>query len=251
MMQNITLQNTQQIASQSDTNVKTFRTMTIKLMSPLFATAALMMLAACTTPSTLMPATEARIDAAAAPKMASEQLLHYLLTVRAMTPTDFVAEKERVRADFLHHKTEFNRIKLALLMALSPSMGSNVTATSLAAANSADDAELTTLLEPLTASSASSSISTPRDLQALAMLIQGWTQDRKKLREQLRDSLNRTQMTRRDELSSQSEARILRAKVEDLEKKLDALKSIERSVSVKSDARNNPAPSTRTDGNPK
>ena len=226
--------------------------MTKKITSLLSATAALLMLAACTTPSTLVPAAEIRSGPGLAPQITSEQLLHYLLTARAMTPSDFAAEKERARAEFLHNKTEFNRLKLAILISLSPAMGTGIaTAPLAAAANSAEDTELTTLLEPFTYSVASSANATSSDLRALAMLIQGLVQDRKKLRDLLKDALNRTQIARRDELSLQSEARILRAKVEELEKKLDALKSIERSVSVKSDARNNPTSSPRIDGNPK
>ena len=233
------------------TKSKMSRTINIKLTSLLFAIATLLMLAACTTPSTQAPAQGIRAKTEPAPMM-SEQLLNYLLTARAMTPTDFASEKERVRAEFLHDKTEFNRMKLAILISLLPATGPSITTTPLAAAaNIAEDTELTTLLEPFTNSLASSSNATSPDLRGLAMLIQGLVQDRKKLREQLKDSLNRTQITRRDELSSQSEARILRAKVEELEKKLDALKSIERSVGVKSDARNGAAPLTRTDGTTK
>ena len=226
--------------------------MTKKITSLLSATAALLMLAACTTPFTQAPAQGIHAKTELAPQITSEQLLHYLLTARAMTPSDFAAEKERARAEFLHNKTEFNRLKLAILISLSPAMGTGIaTAPLAAAANSAEDTELTTLLEPFTYSVASSANATSSDLRALAMLIQGLVQDRKKLRDLLKDALNRTQITRRDELSLQSEARILRAKVEELEKKLDALKSIERSVSVKSDARNNPTSSPRIDGNPK
>ena len=195
-------------------------------------------------PALPLPA-EARIIIEPAPKLVSEQLLHYLLEARALSTGDLMAEKERVRADFSRSKTEFSRMKLAILIAI-PSA-----AAQSSAASSAEDAELNTLLDPLTYGLAASGNAAAPDLRALATLMQGLVQDRKKLRDQLRESLSRTQITRRDEASSLSEARILRAKVDELEKKLDALKSIERSVSVKSDARNSTTPPPRTDGAPK
>lgn len=195
-------------------------------------------------PALPLPA-ETRIIIEPAPKLISEQLLNYLLEARALSTSDLMAEKERVRADFSRSKTEFNRMKLAILIAI-PSA-----AAQSSAASSAEDAELNTLLDPVTYGLAASGNAAAPDLRALATLMQGLVQDRKKLRDQLRESLSRTQITRRDEASSLSEARILRAKVDELEKKLDALKSIERSVSVKSDARNNATPPPRTDGAPK
>lgn len=194
------------------------------------------------------PAVETRVVIEPAPKSASEQLLNFLLEARAMPASDLSNEKDRARAEFAKNKTEFNRMKLAILIALSSAINQIVQP---AATNTADDNELAALLEPLTYSVNASGSAAAPDLRGLAMLIQSLVQDRKKLRDQLKDALTRTQTTRRDELSSQSEARILRAKVEELEKKLDALKSIERSVSVKGDARNNTAPPTRSDGAPK
>ena len=195
-------------------------------------------------PALPLPA-ETRIIIEPAPKLISEQLLNYLLEARALSTSDLMAEKDRVRVDFSRSKTEVNRMKLAILIAI-PSA-----AAQSSAASSAEDAELNTLLDPVTYGLAASGNAAAPDLRALATLMQGLVQDRKKLRDQLRESLSRTQITRRDEASSLSEARILRAKVDELEKKLDALKSIERSVSFKSDARNNPTPPPRTDGAPK
>ncbi len=218
-----------------------------KSTSLFFSATALLLSAGCAIqPVTAPPPqAEARVIIEPAPKLVSEQLLNYLLEARALSASDLMAEKERVRADFLHSKTEFNRMKLAILIAIPPAAAQS------SATSSAEDAELNTLLDPLTYGLATSGNAAAPDLRALAVLMQGLVQDRKKLRDQLRESLNRTQTTRRDEASSLSEARILRAKVNELENKLDALKSIERSVSVKSDARNGTTPPPRTDGAPK
>ena len=185
--------------------------------------------------SVIPPPVETRVVIEPAPKLASELLLNYSLEARAMSAADLANEKDRARAEFGRNKSEFNRMKLAILIALSPSNVSS--SASGAVAGISEDAELNSLLEPITYGAAATGNSPAPDLRALAMLIQTLVQDRKKLRDQLKDAQSRTQTTRRDEASSQTEARILRAKVEELEKKLDALKSIERSVNTKGDAR--------------
>ena len=141
-----------------------------------------------------------------------------------MQARDLATEKDIVRAEFMRGKSEFSRMKLAMLLAVSPSTTA-----------STEDAELVSLLAPLTYGMATTHTAT--DLRALATLMHSFVQDRKKLREQLKDSQARTQTTRRDEVNSLTEARILRSKVEELENQLAALKSIERSVSVKGEAR--------------
>ena len=61
-------------------------------------------------PALPLPA-ETRIIIEPAPKLISEQLLNYLLEARALSTSDLMAEKERVRADFSRSKTEVNRMK--------------------------------------------------------------------------------------------------------------------------------------------
>lgn len=184
-----------------------------------------MMVAGCAAlPSNLTTTVETRVAVEPRPKLASAQLLDYLLEVRGMQARDLATEKDIVRAEFMRGKSEFSRMKLAMLLAVSPSTTA-----------STEDAELVSLLAPLTYGMATTHTAT--DLMALATLMQSFVQDRKKLREQLKDSQARTQTTRRDEVNSLTEARILRSKVEELENQLAALKSIERSVSVKGEAR--------------
>ena len=62
-----------------------------------------------------------------------------------------------------------------------------------------------------------------------------WRLERRKLREQLRESQAKFNLAKRDEVR-EGEARALRAKVDELEKKLDALKSIDRSVNRRTEA---------------
>lgn len=186
-------------------------------------------------PTAVTPPVETRGIVEPAPKLASELLLNYSLEARAMSAADLTTEKERVRTEFGLNKSEFNRMKLAILLALSPASLPNSAPNP--AIGISEDIELSSLLEPITYGVTANGGSPAPDLRALATLIQALVNDRKKLRDQLKETQSRTQTTRRDEASSQTEARILRAKVEELEKKLDALKSIERSVSTKGDAR--------------
>ncbi|HEX9390038.1 MAG TPA: hypothetical protein VF928_01860 [Usitatibacteraceae bacterium] len=152
----------------------------------------------------------------------AEQLLTYVLQARLMPPAEFALEKDRARTEFAAEKSSHNRIKLAILIALSPP--------SVAASAALDDAEFQALVDPLAFSAGASLASTEPALRAIATLLQGMAQDRKRLRE----ITIRSQSTRREEASAQAEARILRIQVEDLEKKLNALKSIERSVTSRS-----------------
>lgn len=153
----------------------------------------------------------------------AEQLLTYILQARMLSPAEFAMEKDRARAEFAVDKSSYKRVRLAILMALSPP--------ALTPAAVTEEAEFQALLEPL---AFGTSASPEPALRAIATLLQSVTQDRKRLREQLRDAVARGQATRREEASALAEARILRIQVEDLEKKLNALKSIERSVTSRS-----------------
>ena len=153
---------------------------------------------------------------------------------------------ERSRNAFQGDKSEFNRVKLALLLVPVPASP----LASAASANATDDGDLIALLEPLvrnTAASAAASMAVipvpvaPVGMRALAMLLYGMAQDRQKLREQWREAQVRLNAMRRDD-SKEVEARALRARVEDLERKLAALKSIDRSVNRRSEAQRGAAP---------
>ena len=157
----------------------------------------------------------------------AELLLTYVLQARLLLPAEFALEKDRMRAEFVAEKSNRKRVKLAILMALSPPVLAPVAA-------AAEDGELLALIEPLAYSANASLASTEPALRAIATLLLSAAQNRKHLREQLRDTLTRSQANRREEVNAQSEARILRIQVEDLEKKLNALKSIERSVTSRS-----------------
>jgi hypothetical protein len=176
---------------------------------------------------------------------ASDALQTLLLQARKMAPAELAIEKEKVRAEFNTDKSEISRIKLALLLA--QPAPSNASAATLAA----DDAELTALVDPVAASAGTTTVvgsnsTEPRtseaELKVLALLIQGNVQERKRLREQAREAQSRTQVAKTEATKNEQEARILRTKVEELEKQLAALKSIERSVNSRTKTRPDPVP---------
>ena len=171
-----------------------------------------------------------RVNVQPTPLSEADQLLAYSLQVRKFDTREFTTERERSHSMFIADKSDFNRIKLAVLLASMP----------LAATpNVADDAELIALLEPLasranTGTDGNPAIAKDTEIRALAMLMYAMAQDRKKLRDQWRDAQARLNALRRDD-SKEMEARALRMRVEELEHKLAALKSIDRSVNRRSE----------------
>lgn len=176
-----------------------------------------------------------RLIVQAAEPSAADKLLAYITQTRKLDAREFAIEREQMRAAFQTEKSEFNRVKLALLLAsTSASTSGNFSA------GASDDAELIALLEPLgrdvnapTTESAAAS-DAQAGVRALAMLMVGLAQDRKKLREQSRDAQARLTTLRRDD-SKELEARALRARVSELERKLAAIKSIDSSVNRRAD----------------
>ena len=159
-----------------------------------------------TTPVTVQPAPVSEVD----------QLLAYAVRMRKLEPREHAIEREQARAAVLRDKSDFSRVRLAMLVAVGASTHT-----------ASDDAELIAALDPMIAAAGDESAGT--ELRMLAQVLHITAVERRKLREQLRESQARLAAARRDE-TREAETRALRAKVEDLEKKLYALKSIDRSV---------------------
>lgn len=181
------------------------------------------------------PATRVILQPAAPSE--ADQLLLYVLQTRKLDAREFVAERDQVRNAFQSEKTEYNRVKLAVLLASAPTSLVSPTPATISASTS-DDTELIALLEPLardTATSIAEASSKERkddsrmEIRALATLLYGMAQDRKKLRDQWREVQTRLNALRKDD-TKDAEARVLRARIEELERNLAALKSIDRSV---------------------
>ena len=156
-----------------------------------------------------------------APPSEAEQLLAYAAKLRRMDRREFTVERDQLRANVLKNRSDpaqaqFNRVKYALLLTLAVSVGTGTS----------DDAELIGTLEPIVGAVG---FSADNELRVFANLIYVAAQERRKLREQLRETHARIALARRED-NRDAEIRALRAKVEELEKNLNALKSIDRSV---------------------
>lgn len=158
------------------------------------------------------------------PPSAADQLLVHVAKVRKLEAREFAAEREIARNQFQQDKNDFNRVKYALMLALTP-----LTTFPPPASSAQDDVELINLIDPLLAVTAHGSPPVDAEVGALATLLHGAASDRRKLREQLRETQMRLVLARKDD-SREAEARALRTRVEELETKLNALKSIDRSV---------------------
>jgi hypothetical protein len=170
--------------------------------------------------------TTTRIIVQPATPSETDQLLAYAGKIRKLDAREFGLEREQVRAAFQRDKTDVSRVRYALLLA---SAGS--------ATSAIDDVELTTVIEPLAGTPPNSinGDTGSEELRTLAQVLHGMTLERRKLREQLRESQARLNLAKRDEVR-EGESRALRAKVDELEKKLSALKSIDRSVNRRLEA---------------
>lgn len=145
-----------------------------------------------------------------------EQLMAYLLQAKALGAHALSEETSRMREAWGRDKSELTRLKLALLLASS--------------ANS-DDGELMTLLEPLVQDPASAK----PEIRALATLMHGAAHERKRTKDNLAAVNTRLREAQKSQESSLARLEQQRRQIEDLEKKLNALKTIEKSLIQRAD----------------
>jgi hypothetical protein len=158
-----------------------------------------------------------------------DQMMELILQARKLSAQDFVTERDRARTEYAQDKSDLNRVRLAVLLALpnatSPANGAN------GGANFDD--EIIALVDPIAFNGANSVTAPEPGVRALAVLIQSLVQVRKRQAELARETQVKMQSSRRDELSAaQQEARNLRLKNEELEKQIAEYKKIDRSVSA-------------------
>lgn len=173
---------------------------------------------------------EPRIIVQPAPPSEADRLLHHVARVRKLEAREFIVERESARNLFQRDKSDFNRLKYALMLAHAPVSTSP-------AASAQDDAELIGLLDPLISGGSVSGGGAAADteVRALATLLYSVVNERRKMREQLRDTQARLNLLKKDDIRD-AEARALRARVEELETKLNALKSIDRSLNRRAES---------------
>ena len=211
----------------------------IKSLASCFATALLgVTFSACTVldpPRIERPVPlEPRIIERVAPPSDGDLLMTYVLQVRKLSADDFMVEQNRVRTEFSNSSSEFNRVKLAVMLALSPSAAS-ATASATNGNGGGEDTELIALLDPLVFSAAASGSAVKPELRALAYILQGMANERKRLRELAKIAQTKITVIKRDE-SSIVESKQLKVRIEDLERQLAALKSIEKSVGARGES---------------
>lgn len=182
------------------------------------------LLTACAFESKRIDAPGSRMIDQHRPPSEADQLLGHIARTRKLEAREFAVEREMVRTQFQNDKSDFNRVKYALMLAMAPGATSTVSNLSVQ-----DDVELIAVVEPLIASSGSGNTPGASSVRALAALLHGVVSDRRKVREQLRDTQSRLVLAKKED-TRDAEARALRARVEELETQLNALKLIERSV---------------------
>lgn len=157
------------------------------------------------------------VSAAIAPAhSAIEQLMAYLLQARTLGAHALSEEISRMREAWGRDKSEVTRLKLALLLA------SNA---------NTDDGELMTLLEPLVQDAASAK----PEIRALATLVHGAAYERKRTKDSLAAAQARLREAQKSQESSLARVDQQRRQIEDLEKRLNALKTIEKSLIQRTD----------------
>jgi hypothetical protein len=151
----------------------------------------------------------------------TEVTIRELRRLQLMTPAQLAMARDAAREQFERDPAEFRRIQYALTVLASP-------------ISMADDERLAGLIEPLLMNAANdvnpTKANSAENVAALALAavtLQN-LQSRRKMREET-NLRQRTQVAaKRDD--REPEVRALKARVEELEKQLVALKSIERSV---------------------
>ncbi len=148
---------------------------------------------------------------------AADETISAIQTLQNLTPADLQTAKESAREMFERDPVAFRRMRYVLAMFVSPP-------------TPADDDRLLALVEPMIGSAEFRQTADG----IIAAVIQQSATARKKLREEMAQQRLRANTvvagsaSKRDDRDA--ELRSLRAKVEDLEKQLAAMKSIERSV---------------------
>ena len=153
------------------------------------------------------PVTSAIVPAKA--PSVSESIMTYVLKVRNLHNSALTDEVQKLRDALAREKTDTNRLKLAVALVQS---------------GNADEAEILALVDPVTQEHADPG------LRGLAVLLHTTLTERRKTREALLATQGRLRDTQKSQENTLARSDQLKKQVEELEKKLTALKSIEKSL---------------------
>ena len=143
------------------------------------------------------------------PQNPAESIMAYVLKVRNMGNSVLTDEIQRERDALNRERTDIHRLKLAVL---------------LIQTGNADETEVLTLVDPVTQEQVDP------NLRALAVLLHTTLVERRKTRESLAITQGRLREAQKTQETTQTRNDQLKKQVEDLERKLTALKSIEQSL---------------------
>ncbi len=137
------------------------------------------------------------------------ELMAYLLQVRTLSPSALAEEGARTREALARDHGDAVRIKAAV-----------------AAQGNGDDADVLSLLEPLVQDSSAAK----PELKGVALLLYQGAQERKKARDMASAAAARVRDAQKASETAQAKSEQLRKQVEELEQKLNAVKTIEKSL---------------------
>lgn len=153
---------------------------------------------------------------AVAKASAADALIQSLRELQNMPPAQLVAEKDVAREAFERDPVQFRRLRYLLALYAAP-------------ASATDDAQLLNIVEPLLIATADDS---DLSIKTMVLQMQQVANSRKKLRDEIASIRSRTinvaANNKRDD--REPEVRALKQRIDELEKQIAAIKSIDRSV---------------------
>jgi hypothetical protein len=181
------------------------------------ALATLVLVASCAAPQKAPPPPPAPAAVAPPAPSEAEQLVTRLARLNSAGPAEQQAEVARLKESTARSPSDVGRVELAFALT----------------ASGADEGEILAALEPVTREGGTASV----DVKSVAGFLQGVILERRKLKEGLAAANARASADRKSaEASRQKEAQ-LQEQLSRLQKKLDALTNLEKSLSDRKNAR--------------
>ena len=187
------------------------------MKTPIAAIAALALLAACAVPEKAPAPPPAAVVVAPAAPSEADQLLTRLSRLNATGLAEQQAEVARLKESTARAPSDVGRVELAFALT----------------ASGADESEILAALEPVTREGGTASV----DVKSVAGFLQGVILERRKLKEGLAAANARASADRKSVDASRQKEAQLQEQVSRLQKKLDALTNLEKSLSDRKNAR--------------
>jgi hypothetical protein len=185
--------------------------------TPFAVLAALALLAACAVPEKAPPPPPVPVAIAPPPPSEADELVARLVRLNVAGGAEQQAAVARLRESNARSPTDVGRVELAFALT----------------ASGADESEILATLEPVTREGTTASV----DVKSVAGFLQGVILERRKLKEGLAAANARASADRKSvEAGRQREAQ-LQEQLSRLQRKLDALTNLEKSLSDRKNAR--------------